>query len=66
MKFTSFQFDKFNLLNSFFLDFFTDHLKTPILVTEIKSNKKKKVSGLVPLLYMYLINTKFKNFLFQF
>ena len=30
----------------------------PFLVPGIKSNMKKKVSGLVPFLYMYLIDTK--------
>ena len=39
--------------------------KTPFLVPGIKSNVKKKVSVLVPLLYMYLIDTKFKNNFFQ-
>ena len=41
------------------------YLNTPFLVPGIKSNVKKKVSGLVPLLYMYLIDTKFETFFFN-
>ena len=40
-----------------------NYLNTPFLVPGIKSNMKKKVSGLVPLLYMYLIDTKFETFI---
>ena len=38
---------------------------TPFIVPGIKSNMKKKVSGLVPLLYMYLIDTKPETFFFN-
>ena len=41
------------------------YLNTPFLVPGIKSNMKKKVSGLVPLLYMYLMDTKFETFFFN-
>ena len=44
---------------------FFSYLNTPFLVPGIKSNVKKKVSGLVPLLYMYLIDTKFETIFFQ-
>ena len=41
------------------------YLNTPFLVTGVESNMKKKASDVVPLLYMYLIDTKFETFFFN-
>ena len=41
------------------------YLNIQFLVPGIKSNVNNKVSGFVPLFYMYLIDTKFETFFFN-